>query len=218
MVSVEIYSDVVCPWCYIGKRRWETALQELVAARGASVLDEIQVVFRPYQLDPTAPATPTPVAQAYAKKFGGAARAEEIIANVTQIASTEGLGFRMDLALRANTRDAHRLLDLALTVGLQHDLKEHLMRAYFVEGLDVGSHDVLVSLADQAGMDAELVRGYLASDVGIVALDNELAAANEIGVSAVPTFVFNGEFAVPGAQDPAVFVRVLSKLLDQSAA
>ncbi len=218
MVSVEIYSDVVCPWCYIGKRRWEQALAQLKATHGDDVVDHLEVVFKPYQLDPTAPSTPTPVADAYAKKFGGPERAASIIDNVTQIAAGEGLGFRMDIALRANTRNAHRLIAYALQHGDQAAMKERLMRAYFIEGLDVGSSEVLAELAAEVGLDAELVRGYLASDAGTDALDHELREATEIGVSAVPTFVFNGEFAVPGAQDPEVFVRVLSKLLDQTSA
>ncbi len=218
MISVEIYSDVVCPWCYIGKRRWESALNELVAQRGEGVLKEISVVYRPYQLDPTAPSAPSPVAETYAKKFGGPERAQAIMSNVSQIAATEGLGFRMDIALRANTRDAHRLIGFALSEAKQHEMKERLMRAYFVEGLDVGSREVLVQLAAEVGLDAEDVRGYFASDAGIGALNSQLIEAQEVGISAVPTFVFNGEFAVPGAQDANVFVRVLSKLLDQPVA
>ena len=216
MVKVEIYSDVVCPWCYIGKRRWEAALQQLAIQRGESVLALLDVVFKPYQLDPTAPSTPTPVREAYAKKFGGPERADSIIANVSQIAAEVGLEFRMDRALRANTRNAHRLIALAFDHDLQAAMKERLMKAYFVDGLDVGSTEVLVELAGEVGVDPIAAQLYLASDVGIEQLDAELAEAQEIGVSAVPTFVFNGEFAVPGAQDPEVFLRVLSKLLDQS--
>lgn len=216
MVKVEIYSDVVCPWCYIGKRRWEAALQRLAVQRGESVLAVFDVEFKPYQLDPTAPSTPTPVREAYAKKFGGPERADSIIANVSQIAAEVGLEFRMDRALRANTRNAHRLIALAFDHDLQAAMKERLMKAYFVDGLDVGSTEVLVELAGEVGLDPIAAQRYLESDVGIEQLDAELAEAHEIGVSAVPTFVFNGEFAVPGAQDPEVFVRVLSKLLDQS--
>ena len=216
MVKVEIYSDVVCPWCYIGKRRWEAALQRLAVQRGESVLAVFDVEFKPYQLDPTAPSTPTPVREAYAKKFGGPERADSIIANVSQIAAEVGLEFRMDRALRANTRNAHRLIALAFDHDLQAAMKERLMKAYFVDGLDVGSTEVLVELAGEVGLDPIAAQRYLESDVGIEQLDAELAEAHEIGVSAVPTFVFNGEFAVPGAQDPEVFLRVLSKLLDQS--
>ena len=216
MVTVEIYSDVVCPWCYIGKRRWEAALQRLAVQRGESVLAVFDVEFKPYQLDPTAPSTPTPVREAYAKKFGGPERADSIIANVSQIAAEVGLEFRMDRALRANTRNAHRLIALAFDHDLQAAMKERLMKAYFVDGLDVGSTEVLVELAGEVGLDPIAAQRYLESDVGIEQLDAELAEAHEIGVSAVPTFVFNGEFAVPGAQDPEVFLRVLSKLLDQS--
>jgi predicted DsbA family dithiol-disulfide isomerase len=216
MVTVEIYSDVVCPWCYIGKRRWEQAIAQLRSTHGEDVLGQLRVEFRPYQLDPTAPPKPTPVAEAYAKKFGGAERATAIIDNVTQIAAGEGLTFNMDRALRANTRDAHRLIAFAHEQGEQAAMKERLMRAYFVEGLDVGSVDVLCNLAGEVGLNSERARAHLESTDGLADLEQELASAAEIGINAVPTFVFNGEFAVPGAQDPEVFVRVLTKLLDRA--
>jgi predicted DsbA family dithiol-disulfide isomerase len=213
-VEVEIYSDVVCPWCYIGKRRWERALDQLVNQHGPAVLDRINVVFKPYQLDPSAPAVPVPVREGYAKKFGGEAKADQIIAHVTQTAAGEGLGFRMDRALRANTRHAHRLLEFAVHHGLQPQIKERLLSAYFVEGLDVGNIDTLANLASEVGLDHNEVAVFLQSGDGVRELVDELNAGVERGVSAVPTFVFNGEFAVPGAQDPEVFVRVLTKLLD----
>jgi predicted DsbA family dithiol-disulfide isomerase len=214
VIEVEIFSDVVCPWCYIGKRRWEKALQMLADARGADVLDRINVVYRPYQLDPTAPTTPSPVLQAYAKKFGGEEKAQQIINTVTETAAGEGLAFRMDIAQRANTRDAHRLLNMALADGKQAELKERLLQAYFIEGADISNQAVLAGMAADVGMRAYDTLEALESDHGVELLEAELQSAAEIGVTAVPTFVFNGEFGLPGAQDPEVFVRVLTKLLD----
>jgi predicted DsbA family dithiol-disulfide isomerase len=215
-VEVEIFSDVVCPWCYIGKRRWEKALKMLVEARGADVLNDIHVVYRPFQLDPTAPQDPSPVLEAYAKKFGGAEKAQQIINTVTETAASEGLDFHMELAQRANTRDAHRLLNMALAAGKQPEMKERLMQAYFVEGVDIANLPRLAGLADDVGMRAYDVLEALESDHGSELLDAELQSASDIGVTAVPTFVFNGEFGLPGAQDPEVFVRVLGKLLDNA--
>jgi predicted DsbA family dithiol-disulfide isomerase len=215
-VEVEIFSDVVCPWCYIGKRRWETALKMLVEARGEAVLNDIHVVYRPFQLDPTAPKEPSPVLQAYAKKFGGEEKAQQIINTVTETAASEGLGFRMDIAQRANTRDAHRLLNMALAAGKQPAMKERLLQAYFVEGVDIGNLPALAGLAGDVGMRAYDILESLESEEGAELLDAELQSATDIGVTAVPTFVFNGEFGLPGAQDPEVFVRVLGKLLDAS--
>ncbi|MEP7114413.1 MAG: DsbA family oxidoreductase, partial [Ilumatobacteraceae bacterium] len=190
-VTVEIWSDVVCPWCYIGKRRFEEALTELD--------DEIDVdiVFRPYQLDPSAsPGKSGPVLEAYAKKFGGLERAREIIDHVTAVASDSGLQFRMDRALRANTLLAHRLLWLAQATGHQIALKERLLQAYFIDGLDIGDPDVLATCAAEIGLDHDRVRAFLDSDDGMVEVRNELQSAAEMEITAVPTFVFDGKWMV----------------------
>ncbi len=211
-MTVEIWSDVVCPWCYIGKRRFETA--------AAQLRDEVdlQVVFRPYQLDPTAsPGKSQPVVEAYAKKFGGPERAAQIIQHVTDIAAAEGLEFRMDRALRANTLLAHRLLWLAEATGQQYELKERLLQAYFVDGLDVGDPAVLAACAGEVGFDATKVAAFLASDDGVAEVQHELRTAAEAEITAVPTFVIDGRWAVPGAQDPETFVNVIRRLLQKRA-
>lgn len=207
-LTVEIWSDVVCPWCYIGKRRWETAV--------ATLHDEVdlQVVFRPYQLDPTAaPGQSMPVIEAYAKKFGGHERAQQMIDNVTSIAAAEGLEFRMDRALRANTLLAHRLLWLAEATGHQYALKERLMRAYFCDGLDIGDIETLADCAHEVGMARDNVRDFLHSDDGTAEVQRLLLVAADAEITAVPTFVFDGRWMVPGAQDPETFVNVVRRLL-----
>jgi predicted DsbA family dithiol-disulfide isomerase len=207
-VSVEIWSDVVCPWCYIGKRRFEKVVEQLH--------DEVQfqVVYRAYQLDPTAsPGTATPVVEAYAKKFGGPERAEQIIGHVTTIAAEEGLEFHLERALRANTRLAHRLLWLAEATGQQAALKERLLRAYFVDGLDVGDPDVLADCAAEVDMPRERVRAFLDSDDGVDEVRAQLEFAAQAEITAVPTFVLDGKWAIPGAQDPDTFVQVVRRLL-----
>ncbi|MCU1399434.1 MAG: hypothetical protein JWN62_2543 [Acidimicrobiales bacterium] len=211
-MQVDIWSDVVCPWCYIGKRRFETALQRVSERRDTS---SVHIVYRPYQLDPTAqPGRSQPVVEAYAKKFGGAERASQIIDNVTSVAAGDGLEFHMEKALRANTLLAHRLLWFAESHGDQIALKERLLRAYFVDGLDIGDADVLATCAAEVGFDADEVRSFLAGDGGSGEVMEQLAEAAANGITAVPTFVFEGQWGVPGAQDVEMFERVLDRMLD----
>lgn len=212
-VDVEIWSDVVCPWCYIGKRRFESAV--------AQVADEIDVdiVFRPFQLDPTAsPGKAGPVVEAYAKKFGGHERAQEIIDHVTAVAADSGIEFRMDRALRANTLLAHRLLWLAKATGQQISLKERLLRAYFIDGLDIGDPEVLANCAADVGLDHDRVLAFLDTDDGLVEVRAELEAAAELEITAVPTFVFDGKWMVPGAQDADTFAQVLRRVVSKRTA
>ena len=215
-LHVDIWSDVVCPWCYIGKRRFERAAAEL---EGEVDLD---VTFRPYQLDPTAsPGKSGPVFDAYARKFGGPEQARMLIDRVTETAAGEGLGFRMDRALRANTLLAHRLLwwaDQPSSPIDQRALKERLLQAYFVDGLDIGLPETLADCAAVVGADRDEVLGFLASDAGRAEVADDLAWAAEQGISAVPTFVINGQWAIPGAQDPETFVNVIRRLVDKAAA
>lgn len=207
-MNVEIWSDVVCPWCYIGKRRFETAVEQLKDEA------DIEIVFRPYQLDPTAsPGRSAPVKDAYAKKFGGPERAEQIIGHVTSVAAEEGLEFHMEKALRANTLLAHRLLWLAEASGHQYALKERLLQAYFVDGLDVGDPDALADCAAEVGMPREGALAFLHSDDGVAEVQEQLRFAAEAEITAVPTFVIDGRWAVPGAQDPDTFVTVIRRLL-----
>jgi predicted DsbA family dithiol-disulfide isomerase len=211
-IEVEIWSDVVCPWCYIGKRRFETAV--------ASVAEEIDVgiVFRPYQLDPTASLGKAgPVLDAYAKKFGGPERAREIIDHVTAVAAESGIEFHMDRALRANTLLAHRLLWLARATDQQVAMKERLLQAYFIDGLDIGDPDVLATCASEVGLDHDRVLAFLDSDGGLAEVREELQQAVELEITAVPTFVFDGKWMVPGAQDPDTFVQVLRHVVAKRA-
>lgn len=209
-MRVEIWSDVVCPWCYIGKRKFEMALASYQGD------ETFEVIYRPYQLDPTAPVgAPVPVLTVYEKKFGGPAKAAEIIERVSAVAESVGLPMAMDKALRANTRDAHRLLGWSLEhhgAVVQSMLKGRLMQAYFAEGEDVGSHGTLARLAADCGLDRADVLRFLASDEGGVELQNELDEALDIGVTGVPHFVFDRRWAIPGAQDPEVFLRAFERM------
>ena len=213
-MRLEIFSDVVCPWCYIGKRRFDRAAANLITA-GFNL--NLEVNYRPFQLDPTAPLdAPTPVRDAYAKKFGTTERADEILSHVTTIAATEGINFRMDIAIRANTSRAHRLIALAQTTELDHTkLKESLMIAYFCEGRDISNIDTLIDIASTFGLDKVQVSEMFNSKLGSQQLDANLLRATELGVTAVPTYVFNEQWSVPGAQDTETFERVLKKLSQQ---
>ncbi|HKA02814.1 MAG TPA: DsbA family oxidoreductase [Acidimicrobiales bacterium] len=206
---VEIYSDVVCPWCYIGKRRFEEALNRFEGR------EDVTVVWRPFQLDPHAPATPTPVADAYARKFGGPEQAMRIVDKVTTTASGEGLDFHLDIAQRSNTFDAHRLIAYAGRHDRQDALKERLLRAYFTDGLAVSDRAVLADLAADVGLDRADVVRFLASDEGTAELREELLQGLERGVTAVPTFVFENKWAVPGAQDADTMLRVLQTVAER---
>lgn len=212
-LRVDIWSDVICPWCYIGKRRFERAAEEL-----ADEID-LDVVFRPYQLDPTAsPGKSGPVFDAYAGKFGGPAQARVILDGVTEAAAGEGIELRMDRALRANTLLAHRLLwwaDQPETPVRQIELKERLLQAYFVDGLDIGLPETLADCAAELGADRDDILGLLATDAGRHEVARSLDQAADQGISAVPTFVINGQWAVPGAQDTDTFVNVFRRLADK---
>ena len=218
-MKVEIWSDVVCPWCYIGKKRFEDAVQRL-SDEGTEI--DLEVTFRPFQLDPSAPVGGTsPVAEAYAKKFGGPDKAAKIIDHVTRVASDSGIEFNMDIALRANTLRAHRMMHLALLhngADAQRRMKQRLLEAYFTEGRNVAADDVLLEAATAAGIPVETAQGWLDSDEGDADVRRDIIEAGELGITAVPTFVIDGRWAIPGAQDVDVFVRALRRMHEKSLA
>lgn len=206
-MRVEIYSDVVCPWCYIGKHRFEKALARFEGRDG------VEVVWKPHQLDPRAPSQPTPALDAYARKFGP--DAEEITEHMAAVGRAEGLEMNFAIAQRANTFDAHRLLWLASREGDQSALKELLLRAYFSEGVDVANHAELARLGSEANMGRARVEAFLASDEGAAETREEIMFGLERGVTAVPTFVFEGQWAVPGAQEPETMLAVLRRVSER---
>ena len=216
-MRIEIFSDVICPWCFIGKRRFETALSRL-RDRGVDV--QVDYTFRPFQLDPTAPNdSPTPAKDAYAKKFGGPERATEILDHVTSVAAQDNITFNMDIALRANTFLSHRLLSYALMkhgAAVQILLKERIMDAYFTDGKDIGDIDVLADCAESAGIIHDEAHTFLTSDELVDDVRSEIVEAAEYGVTAVPTFIINGQWSVPGAQDIEMFERIIERILDKA--
>jgi len=216
-MRIEIFSDVICPWCFIGKRRFETAISRL-RDRGVDV--QVDYMFRPFQLDPTAPNdSPTPAKDAYAKKFGGLERATEILDHVTSVAAQDNITFNMDNAVRANTFLSHRLLSYALKLhgaAVQILLKERIMDAYFTDGKDIGDIDVLADCAESAGINRADAHTFLNSDELVDEVRSEIAEAAEYGVTAVPTFIINGQWSVPGAQDVEMFERIIERMLEKA--
>ncbi|WBB84726.1 DsbA family oxidoreductase [Micromonospora sp. WMMC264] len=209
-MDIEIYADVVCPWCWIGKRRLEQALE--------SYDGEVNVRFRPFQLDPTPVTEPKPLLEALGDKFGGRDKAEGMAAHVTGVAAGAGLDLRFDRAVAANTFDAHRLVRFAAERGRSAEMVERLYRAHFHDGIDVGSIDALVKLAGEAGLDETAAREYLESNLGRREVAADLSAAHQLGVSSVPTFVLAGKYAVTGAQEPETLLAALREVAQREAA
>ncbi|MCI4063429.1 DsbA family oxidoreductase [Micromonospora sp. R77] len=203
-MEIEIYADVVCPWCWIGKRRLEQAL--------ASYDGDVTVRYRPFQLDPTPVTEPRPLVEALAAKFGGRERAEAMFAQVSQVGAGVGLELRFDRAVQANTFEAHRLIRFATERDRATEMIEALYRAHFTDGVDVGSTEALVALATEVGLDEAETRDYLESNLGRREVAADLAAAHEIGVSSVPTFVLAGKYAVTGAQEPETLLAALTEV------
>ncbi|MEU4378664.1 DsbA family oxidoreductase [Micromonospora echinofusca] len=203
-MEIEIYADVVCPWCYIGKRRLEQALE--------SYDGEVTVRYRPFQLDPSPVAQPRPLVEAMAAKFGGPDRVRQMFGQVTEVGAQVGLKLDFDRAVAANTFDAHRLVAWATDRGRAAEMVDALYRAHFTDGVDVGSRDALAGLAAEVGLDATEARRFLDSDERVAELSDELATARQIGVTSVPTFVLAGRYAVTGAQEPETLLAALAEV------
>ena len=206
-MNVEIWSDVVCPWCYIGKRRFERA----VASFGHP--GEVTVIYRSFELDPNAPAQRTGTYAGHlARKYGMTiAQAEQASQQMTQRAAADGLEFRFDLIRGGNTFDAHRLLHLAKDHGLQPEMKERLLRATFTEGLPIADKPALVRLATEAGLPAAQVQAVLDGDAYADAVRADEQQAARYGITGVPFFVADGKYAVSGAQEPEVLLQLLRR-------
>jgi predicted DsbA family dithiol-disulfide isomerase len=206
-MKVEIWSDVVCPWCYIGKRRFEQALA------GFPHRDEVEVVWRAFELDPSAPAERTGgYAEHLAGKYGvPLAQAQSMIDTMTATAAQDGLEFSFGTARPGSTFDAHRLLHLAAERGVQDAVKERLLRATFTEGEPIGDHDTLVRLVAEAGLDADEARAVLASDRYADAVRGDQRQARAYGITGVPFFVVDGRYGVSGAQPAEALGQVLAQ-------
>jgi predicted DsbA family dithiol-disulfide isomerase len=206
-LAIDVWSDIVCPWCAIGKRRLEHALAKFPHA------GDVEIVWRAFELDPEAPTVNEGdnVARLAAKYGRSRAEALAMLERMDELAAKEGLDFHLTTSRSGNTFDGHRVLHLAAERGLQGKVKERLMRGYMSEGEAIGEHEVLVKLAAEAGLDAGEVRAVLASDRYAREVREEEDAARSLGINGVPFFVLGGKYAISGAQPADVMLGALEK-------
>ena len=209
-MKIDIWSDVVCPWCYIGKRRFESALGQF------DHRDEVSVTWHSFQLDPTTVSTPKGAQDDHieqiAQKFSMSREKSETMHNdMTAMAAAEGLDYHFENMKAANTFDAHRLLHLALEHGRQEELKERIMRATFTDGLPVGDHETLTELAVQVGLERSEVEAALAGDAYSDDVRADIAQARAYGISGVPFFVIDEKYGVSGAQPAEALLDVMNQ-------
>ncbi|MCB1179991.1 MAG: DsbA family oxidoreductase [Leptospiraceae bacterium] len=213
IIKIEVWSDVVCPFCYMGKRKLENAFEEL------SLKDNVNVEWKSFLLDPTVP-----------EKFDSPINVYEYLANRKEITLEEskdmhsyvveqaaklGLTYNFDKAIVANTIDSHRLLHYAKENNLQNELKEKLLYSYFTDGKNLGDKNVLINLGVEIGLDAKELEEIVRSDKFKNDVYSDIKEAQEIGVRGVPFFVFNRKYAISGAQDHKYFIDTLKKVLEE---
>ncbi|MBI3220871.1 MAG: DsbA family oxidoreductase [Bacteroidetes bacterium] len=206
-IKIDVVSDVVCPWCYIGKRRLEKAVQQ--------VKDQVDVIieYHPFELNPEMPAEGRNQRDYLVKKFGSEAKYEQITGHVTATAAQEGLAFDFSKqSVSPNTRQSHRLIYFAKQQGKQLAMKEALMKAYFTDGVDLTKNESLIQVATSVGLDANEVNTFLHSDEGL----NEVIAEEKLnvqrGISGVPFFIINNQYGVSGAQPSEVFANAFLEI------
>ena len=204
-MDVEIWSDIACPWCYVGKRRFEAALAQFEHA------EDVRVTWRSFELDPSAPAERHgDRAERLAEKYGMTVeQAREIERHLVETAAGEGLDFRFDIARSGSTFDAHRVVHLAEQHGLQDAMKERLLRAYFTEGKLVSDRDTLAALAVEVGLPENEVREALAGERCAEQVRDDERTATQLGISAVPTFVVDRALGASGAHPPEALLELL---------
>jgi predicted DsbA family dithiol-disulfide isomerase len=209
---IDVVSDVVCPWCYIGKRKLEIALQEL---RRQDAAAQSTVRWHPFQLNPDLPPQGIPRQSYLQAKFGSGTRAAEIYARVKAVGAELGIAFDFDrIQIQPNTLAAHRLILWAQEsagAGPASDLVERLFEAYFVQGRAIGERAELAKIASEAGLDGSAAEAMLASAEGMAAVSAEDREARDVGISGVPFFIFNGSTAVSGAHDPETLLDAIAK-------
>ena len=208
-LRVDVWSDIACPWCYVGKRRLESALRTFPER------DHVEVVWRAFELDPSAPrerADGLTYAERLARKYGTSVpEAERMIMTMTEVAKADGLDFHFERIRPGNTFDAHRLLHLAAERGLQDAVKERFLRGYLTDGEPIGDPKTLVRLGSDAGLAAEAIGAVLAGSAHGEAVRADEEQATRLGITGVPFFVVGGRLAVSGAQSAAVLLRALEQ-------
>jgi predicted DsbA family dithiol-disulfide isomerase len=216
-LRIDIWSDLACPWCYLGKRRLEQALARFPHR------EQVELVWRSFELNPSAPLVAPDPAASYAERLAAKyrmsiAQAQERIDSMTVLGTAEGLALRFDRVQSTNTFDGHRLLHFAARAGKGSEMKERLLRAYFCEGLQLGDREVLATLGADVGLDASEVRGALAGDAHRSDVRADERLATELGIHGVPFFVLDGRHAVSGAQSADVLHGTLVKAWEERSA
>ena len=211
-LTVEIWSDVVCSWCYVGKRHLETALAELPDR------DAVELVWRSFELDPTLPADAGGADEELARRRGISLEEARAMHEETELMGKE-LGIRFDFARarRGNTFDAHRVLHMARDEGRQRDVLEQLLSAYFADGVPIGDRAALAASAAQAGMDEDAVRAMLDSDAYTSAVRDDEQEAAMLGITAVPFFVIDRRYGLPGAHPPETIRAAIDRAREERA-
>jgi predicted DsbA family dithiol-disulfide isomerase len=201
-MKIDIYSDTICPWCFIGKRRLERALAERPQP-------ELALTWRPFQLNPEMPSGGMDRQHYLELKFGGPAGAKQTYDNVRQVGRSEGIDFSFErIARTPNTLDSHRLIRLAGETGRQDAVVQALFDAYFLEARNIGDLDVLVAVAEVAGLDPARALAYLESDQDVEAVKAEDARARHIGIQGVPTYILGDKYVLSGAHPPEVLYHM----------
>lgn len=211
-LTIEIYSDVVCPWCYVGKRRLERALEHIDGA------EEARIIWRPFQLNPTMPKDGIDRTTYLEAKFGSLEAFQQLEEHMLAAGASEQITFAFGkIARTPNTFAAHRLIWFADREGCQDAVVDSLFQGYFEEGADIGSIAMLVQLAERAGLNSEAVERFLQSDGGIAEVKAEEAAGHKLGIRGVPYFIMNGTYTISGAQPASRFVETLKQVERVSA-
>jgi predicted DsbA family dithiol-disulfide isomerase len=207
-LSIDVVSDVVCPWCFLGQMRLDKAI-------AAAPEVNVSVAWRPFQLDPTIPAEGMDRKAYMLAKFGGEERLREAHARLEELGNAEGIDYDFGaITVSPNTLDAHRVIRWAGAAGsdVQGEVVRRLFKLYFEEGADIGDHSVLAGAAREAGMDAAVVESLLSSDADSHAVTTEVATASRMGITGVPCFLFEGKYAVMGAQDVSTLTDAIRQI------
>ncbi len=211
-MNIDIWSDIACPWCFIGKRRFEAALADFPHR------DDVEVRWHSYQLDPSLPEhyDGTELDYLATRKGMPRDRVAEMFAQVTQVAAGEGLAYDFDTIVVANSLRGHQLLHLAAAHGVADEVKERLLSAHFEHGVDIGNLDALAAVGVAAGLDADEIRDVLETGTHLEAVHADIRQAQSIGVTGVPFFVLDAKYAVSGAQPTALFAQALDQAWRES--
>ena len=205
-IKIDIVSDVVCPWCYIGKRRLEKAVQSLTDKY------DFDITYHPFELNPQIPVTGLDQKEYLVDKFGGEERYNQVTAHVTRIAAEEGLVFNFQKqSISPNTRNAHRIIQWAKAFNRQIEVKEAMMRAYFTDGIDLSKTENLIRMAESAGLNKVDVEGLLSTSSGLAEVEHAEKEMQQLGITGVPFYIIQNKYGLSGAQPAATFVEAIEE-------